>query len=143
MRDFANNCVVVPLWDPIDHGTGNTATVSEIVDMQGCNALMAIFSYGSIADTDATSTLLVEDSNSSDMSGAAAVDDAYLIGTEANGAPIFSDDNTVFKIGYTGPKRYVRFTLTPAANTGALLTSAVAVKYRNNSLPQTTQHTGV
>ena len=142
MRDFASNVVVAPLWDPIDLGTGDTPKVSEIIDMQGANALLMVLSFGSIADTDATFVLLVEDGDNSSLTDNAAVADAYLTGTEVGAAPLFSDDNKVWKIGYTGPKRYVRLTLTPTNNTGAILTSAVAIKGSLNLMPQTTQKTG-
>lgn len=141
MRDLASNCVVAALWDPIDLGTGNTPKVSEIIDMQGASSLMCVLSFGSIADTDVTFTLLVEDGNSATLTDNAAVADAYLTGTEVGATPLFDDDNKTWKIGYTGPKRYVRLTLTPAANTGAILTSAVAIKSMLNALPATTQKT--
>jgi len=38
-----------------------------------------------------------------------------------------TDDNKVYKIGYTGHHRYVMATITPTNNTGALLMSGVWV----------------
>jgi hypothetical protein len=139
MRDIFNNVKVATLWDPIDLGTGNTPKVSEIIDLQGFNSCLIHLAFGSIADTDATFTVLVEDGDNSALSDNAAVADAYLNGTELGATPLFSNDNTGFKIGYTGPKRYLRLTLTPAANTGAILTSAVAVLSNPSIAPQSTQ----
>ena len=62
--------------------------------------------------------------------GAAAVADADLLGTEALASFIFSDDNKCFKLGYIGSKRYTRLTITPSGNSGTpsgALLSAVAI----------------
>ncbi len=40
---------------------------------------------------------------------------------------MFSDDNAAKKIGYIGPKRYVRPTITPSGNTGNADISIVAI----------------
>ena len=45
-----------------------------------------------------------------------AVDDAFLTGTETKASFQFDDDNEMRKIGYVGPKRYVRVTITPSGN---------------------------
>ena len=138
MRDLFNDAKVVTVWDPIDLGTGNTPKVGAVIDHQGFDSALYHISYGSIADTDATFTTLLEESDASG-SGFAAVADADLLGTEVGATPLFSDDNTGFKLGYRGNKRYTRLTLTPAANTGAILTSAVVILGNPNIGPQTTQ----
>ena len=139
MRDSFNNTKIVTVWDPVDLGTGDTAKVGAIIDHQGFDKCLYHIAYGSIADTDATFTTLLEESDDSGMSGATAVADADLLGTEAGATPLFSNDNTGFKLGYRGSKRYTRLTLTPASNTGAILTSAVAILSGCNIAPQTTQ----
>lgn len=112
---------------PYDHGTGDAAVTSEIIDMQGNSALVFAIATGSLADVDATFTVLVQESDDSGMSGATAVADADLLGTEVLAAPLFSDDNKCFKIGYKGSKRYVTCTITPANNTGAALLCVIAI----------------
>ncbi len=83
--------------------------------------------------------MLVEDGDNSALSDAAAVDDAYLLGVEAMGLD-FADDNSVFKIGYVGPKRYVRVTLTPAANgAGDVFFAAAWIQGHPRKAPQSTQ----
>ncbi|MBC7860293.1 MAG: hypothetical protein H7Z39_16290 [Burkholderiaceae bacterium] len=104
-----------------------TAQVSQIIDMQGYGALEFLISTGPIADVDATFTVLVEDGDAANLSDAAAVADAQLLGTELLAGFQFDDDNEVRKIGYVGIKRYVRLTITPVANASAALLSAVAV----------------
>ncbi len=105
----------------------NTAQVSQIIDRQGFDGLAFLIATGSIADADATFTVLVEDGDDSGLSDAAAVTDANLIGTEVLAAFQFDDDNEVRKIGYSGAKRYVRLTITPVNNASAAVLSAVAV----------------
>ncbi len=112
---------------PYDHGTGDTAVVSQIIDMQGIDSLVFAIATGSLADVDATFTVLVEESDDAAMSGATAVADADLLGTEALASFTFAGDDKCFKIGYKGSKRYVTCTITPANNTGAALLCVIAI----------------
>ncbi len=122
------NCINVKrAISPYDHATGDTAVVSEIIDMQGNSSLTFVIATGSLADADATFAVLVEESDDSGMSGKVAVADADLLGTEALASFIFSDDNKCFKIGYKGVKRYVTLTITPTGNTGAALLAVIAI----------------
>lgn len=126
-NDLFNNINLKRGISPYDHGTGDTAVVSQIIDMQQVSALVFAIATGSLADTDATFTVLVEESDDAAMASPTAVDDADLLGTEALAAPLFSDDNKCFKIGYKGSKRYVTCTITPANNTGAALLCVIAI----------------
>ncbi len=96
----------------------NTPFVSQILDCANFQDNELVILAGALADADATFTLLLEESAASDLSGANAVADSDLIGTEALASFVFSDDNAVKKLGYKGSKRYVRATLTPANNSG-------------------------
>jgi len=129
--DIANNLNPLRAISPVSVAD-NTAQVSQIFDMQGYMALALIIALGSIADADATFTVLMEESDASDMTGATAVADADLTGTEALAGFIFSDDNKTRKIGYVGAKRYVRATITPANNASAALIAAVWVGVPEN-----------
>jgi hypothetical protein len=104
-----------------------TAQVGQIIDKKGFHGLTYLIATGSIADADATFTVLLEESDDSGMSGATAVADADLIGTEALAGFQFDDDNECRKLGYKGSKRYTRLTITPVANASAALVAAVAV----------------
>ena len=104
-----------------------TAAVSQVIDRQGFTALMFAIALGAIADADTTMAVLVEHADISDMTGAVAVPDAELNGTEAAAGFQFDDDNETRKIGYVGNKRYVRLTITPANNASAALIAAVAL----------------
>lgn len=112
---------------PYDHATGDAAVVSQIIDMQGIDTLVFAIATGSLADADATFTVLIEESDDSGMSGATAVADADLLGTEALASFTFAADDKCFKIGYKGSKRYVTCTITPANNTGAALLCVIAI----------------
>lgn len=113
----------------------NTAQVGQIIDRQGFESLTYAIATGSLADADATFTVLLEESNDSNMSGSNAVDDADLLGTEALASFVFSDDDKCFKLGYNGSKRYTRLTITPANNASAAVLSAVAILGNPMSAP--------
>jgi hypothetical protein len=105
----------------------NTAQVGQIIDRQGYDSLTYVIATGSLGDAGAEFTTLLEESAASDMTGATAVADADLIGTEALASFIQSDDDKCFKLGYKGAMRYTRLTITPANNATASLLAAVAV----------------
>ena len=109
-----------------------TPVVSAIVDMQGQQSVEFVILTGTLADADATFTVLVEHGEASNLSDAAAAPDEVLLGTEAEASFTFAADNTVKTIGYSpekgAGKRYVRCTVTPAANTGAAPLAIAIVK---------------
>lgn len=134
MRDLHNNIAIKRAISPVSVAD-TTAQVSQIIDMAGYNSLEFVIATGSIADADATFTVLVEDGAIANLSDAAAVADANLIGTELLAGFQFDDDNECRKIGYTGGKRYVRLTITPVNNASAALLSAVALLGHPNNAP--------
>jgi hypothetical protein len=115
-KDLHNNIHVVPGIVPIAARTDNTAIVSAIVDTQGFASCEFVLVTGTNTDADATFTVLVEDGDNSALSDNAAVSDDELLGTEVLASFNYGDDNECRKIGYVGGKRYVRVTVTPAAN---------------------------
>ena len=126
MRDVLNNIDPKRVLSPVSVAD-NTAQVGQIIDRQGYGSLTYLIQIGSVADADATFTVLLEEGDAANLSDAAAVADADLIGTEALAGFQFDDDNEVRKLGYRGTKRYTRLTITPANNASAALLSAVAV----------------
>lgn len=126
MRDLHNNINVKRVISPVSV-SDNTAQVGQIIDHQGFDALEYVIATGSLADADATFTVLLEDGDAANLSDAAAVADAFLLGTEALASFNYGDDDKVFKLGYKGNKRYTRLTITPANNASAAVISAVAV----------------
>lgn len=127
-RDLKNNILVRPVLhsDPAD----NTAAVGTVQDHRDSKSHTYVIHAGTLADADATFTVLLEESDASG-SGFTAVDDAYLLGTEAGASFQFDGDNTVKTLGYIGYKRYTRLTITPAANAGAASFSAVCIEEPN------------
>lgn len=124
----------------------NTPAVSEIFNVANFQGAMAAILLGSIADADATFTVLVEDGDESDLSDAAAVPDEYLTGIEGaaatpTGASFrYDSDNQVKTIGYTGPKNYVRITVTPSGNASAALIAMAWCSFRKRVGPNTSQN---
>jgi len=125
-NDLHSNINIKRVISPVSVAD-NTAQVGQIIDMQGYGVLEYIIATGSIADADATFTVLLEEGDASNLSDAAAVADADLLGTEALAAFQFDDDNECRKLGYKGTKRYTRLTITPVGNASAALLSAVAI----------------
>jgi hypothetical protein len=127
MRDMLNSINPVRAISPAAAVTDTTAFVSQIIDVKGYDALTFVILTGSLADADATFTVLVEHGDNSALSDAAAVDDKELVGTEALASFTFAHDDATRKVGYVGNKRYVRLTVTPAANTGNAFIAATAI----------------
>lgn len=128
MRDLHNNLHFVPLITPVAARTDNTAIVSAIIDTLGYNSCELVLVTGANTDANATFTVLVEDGAASNLSDNAAVSDDYLVGLETEASFTFADDGECRKIGYTGTKRYVRMTVTPAGNdSGNIFLAGVAV----------------
>ncbi len=128
MKDLHDNIQIKRAISPVNAGSGDTPIVSQIIDRQGYEALEFLIATGSLADSNATFTVLVEDGDASDLvADGAAVADAQLLGTEVTASFAFGDDDEVRKIGYIGTKRYVRLTITPSGNTGDVYVSAMAV----------------
>lgn len=127
LRDMTNNLGIARGISPAAAVTDNTAFVSQILDMQGKNAAAFLTLIGALADADATFTTLVEHGDAANLSDAAAVPDDQLNLTEASASFDFADDDQVRKIGYRGDKRYVRVTITPAANTGNAFVAGIWV----------------
>lgn len=127
MRDLMNRLHIVKLFAPGAAVTDNTAQVSSIIDVKGYEGLTMALVTGTDADADATFTVLLEHSDASDMTGAVAVPDNMLVGTEALASYTFADDAETRKLGYIGDKRYVRMTVTPANNTGNMFLGGVAI----------------
>lgn len=126
MRDLHNNINIKRVISPVSVAD-TTAQVGQIIDCQGNESLEYIIATGSLADADATFAVLLEEGDVANLSDAAAVADADLLGTEALAGFIFSDDDKVFKLGYKGNKRYTRLTITPSANASAAVICAIAV----------------
>lgn len=126
LQDLHNNITPKPVIYPVSVAD-NTAQVGQIIDHQGYDSAEYIVATGSLADADATFTVLLEEGDNAALSDAVAVADANLLGTEALASFIFSDDNKCFKLGYKGNKRYTRLTITPANNASAAVLCAVAI----------------
>lgn len=127
MRDLANHLTFKRAISPAAAVSDNTPIVSQIIDLAGFGSMCFAIAIGALVDADATFTVLVEHGNAANLSDAAAVPDAQLTGTEAAAGFTFAADNSTRKIGYVGPKQYVRLTITPIGNAGEATIAAMAV----------------
>jgi len=135
LRDLLHSVKANRGISPVSGGANDTASVSEIIDMQGYTGCLFVIALGSIADADATFTVLLEESLTS-FSGSAVADSSMISQTagtapEAAASFQFDSDNGVRLLDYVGSStyRYIRLTITPANNTGAWLHSVVALQY--------------
>jgi hypothetical protein len=126
MKDLMNKIDVKRAISPVSVAD-NTAQVSQIIDRKGFDSLTFVIALGSIADADATFAVTIDEGDASNLSDAAAVAAADLIGSTTLAGFQFDDDNECRKLGYKGTKRYVRLTVTPSNNASAALLSAVAL----------------
>jgi hypothetical protein len=134
MRDSYHNLTVLPAIAPVVV-SDNTAQVSAIIDRLGYEEALFVINTGTLADADATFTVLLEDGNNSGLSDNATVNDSFTLNTQSAASFTFAADGVVRKIGYIGSKRYLRLTITPANNTGAAPMSAMAILSRAASRP--------
>lgn len=133
MRDLHNN--IYPPSAEVVTVSDTTAVVSAIVDRQGFDSLEYLIGAGTLADIDATFTVLMEEGDDSGLSDAANVADADLLGTEVLAAFTFADDQSARRIGYKGTKRYTRLTVTPVANTGSAPIAIIPLLGHPNDAP--------
>lgn len=131
-RDLLHFTSTVRALSPVSVAD-NTAQVAQAVDANGYAGVLYTINIGSVADADATFTVLLEESD--DNSTWAAVADIDMISQTSGTAPEaaasfqFDSDNTVKVLDYIGFKRYTRMTITPAANASAALFGVTAHKY--------------
>ncbi len=126
-RDLTNGLLPKRVISPVSVAD-NTAQVGQEIDHQGFDGALYTILIGSVADADATFTVLLEESDTAG-SGFTAVADADM-NSQSSSAPEtaagfqFDDDNEVRKLGYIGSKRYTRLTITPANNASAAVIAA-------------------
>lgn len=114
--DLHSNIKFSQAFGPVAAIADNTPYVSAILDTANFETNGVVIKSGVLGDAGAEFTALLEEGDAANLSDAAAVADADLIGTEAGASFIQSDDNACKKLGYKGRKRYIRLTLTPANN---------------------------
>ncbi|WP_416358221.1 hypothetical protein ACLNGM_10050 [Aureimonas phyllosphaerae] len=118
MRDIASRLDFKPGLTPAAPITDNTPLVSRILDRIGYESAAFVVMTGQLVDADATFAVTVEHGDAANLSDATAVPADQLNGTLTGASFNFAADDTIRKIGYVGGKRYVRVTITPAANSG-------------------------
>lgn len=135
MHDLMNHINPRPAFLPVAATTDNTPYVSNILDLQGYDSAMLVIETGSLADVDATFAVTLSEGNASNLSDASAVAAIDMLGGLTAASFTFAADNSCFKLGYIGNKRYIRATVTPSANTGNVFLSGVWVMGHPNVFP--------
>lgn len=138
MLDDYNNLKFSVAMPPVAAVTDDTPFVSGILDTADYNTALFAGVFGTNADVNATYAALLEYGDTPTLTDAAAVPDEYLLGVEAMGLD-FADDNKTFKLGYIGPKRYIRMTITPGGNTGNAFIAAMWVQGHGRKKPASDQ----
>lgn len=128
MRDLMNTVHPLAAIPPVAARTDNTAIVSNIIDTRGFNSMTWLILTGANTDTNATFAVTMDHGDAANLSDAAAVPAADIVGTLALAGFDFADDNETRKVGYAGSKRYVRLTITPSGNdAGNIFLAAIAL----------------
>jgi hypothetical protein len=128
MRDKMNSIHILNAISPVAARTDNTAIVSSIIDTRGYDSLTFGIIIGTNTDANATFAVTMDHGDASNLSDAASVPAAQLVGTLALAGYDFADDAESRKIGYIGTKRYVRMTITPTGNdSGNIFLAAAAI----------------
>ena len=104
---------------------GNAAFTSAPVDVADCDSAAALIQLGVIADPDATFAVKLQESDQANAGFADVSADQILEITSPNFR--FDDDGGVRAIGYLGTKKYIRLSIQPANNAGAVNIAATAV----------------
>lgn len=125
MNDLHNSINPVRVLSPAAAVTDNTAQAGQFVDHANYGSAEYVILTGSLADADATFTVSMTEGD--DTASMTAVDDNDLIGLESEASFTFEDDNSQFKLGYRGSKRYTQLTITPANNSGNAFLAAVCI----------------
>jgi len=131
MKDLYNNITVESVLDPI---TVTATAIHTDIDLQGYNSCLLLVSAGLDAGTglSASHKLVFTLDDSDDGVTYAAVTTADMLDlTVASGVVITIDavgeDNTIYKLGYIGGKRYLQLTYTETGTVSMPL-SIVCIK---------------
>jgi len=114
MKRDMHNAVDNKVALKIQQIASDTTTAGEIIDLGASgevfDSLEFLVQTGTVTDGDYT--VLIQHGDESNLSDAANVADADLLGTEAGASfSADTDDDKTSKIGYRGAKRYVRLSI--------------------------------
>jgi hypothetical protein len=118
MKDLKSNIVAVQCIAPAVHAA--TKSDGTITDMQGASGATAFVSTGAISGAGLFVPTLVA-GNAADLSDGATVTSAELIGSW----PASLAADSIYSVGYTGSKRYLRVVLTKTSGTNIAASAAI------------------
>jgi len=126
MKDLHNSVEVRRTISP-QSVANNTTIYGQVIDRNGYDALEFVIALGNLADSDATFSVKVQESDNENFASCSAVADANLLGLESAAAWTYASDDLTRRIGVANTKRYVRIVVTPSGNSAAALLAVVAV----------------
>ena len=135
MRDMHHNIEPKVALSPESAFTDDGTYVGPIIDRRGYMSVEFLIVAGKLLDAGATFTPSLEASDNSDMSSSEVPSATEMLGTIALATFTQADDYLVKKLGYTGKRRYLRLTMTPANNQSDAFVAALAVLGHGQDLP--------
>ena len=133
MKDQKSDLKTLVALTPRAAIDSDTTTAGAIIDRKGFESVT--FSIISGVLTDGAYAVLIEEGDAANLSDAAAVADADLIGTEAAAGFALADDATAKTIGYIGVKRYVRLSVVTTATSSGGFIAATAILGNPHNAP--------
>jgi len=138
MKDLHNNIKAVSLIDPIVANNDTEGTPASGLDTRGFQSAELIATLGAAADTLASGSLywdivLEESDDDSTWTAVTSANDVLVAANSNVAAPdangiiatvsAAADDNKVYRVGYTGSKRYcrIKFDATGTHTNGTVL----------------------
>lgn len=139
MKDLYSNLAVVSVIDPVTVTNGGAPSAVEDIDLAGYNSALIIYSVGTEAGTLSETlyhTLKLEHADDDGTGSAgdyAVVAAADVLGVTPATGIIFTiddpaEDNTVYRCGYVGGKRFLKITAAEVGATSGCPISVVLVK---------------
>jgi hypothetical protein len=128
MKDLLNLVNPRPSTAPVTVTNSNAAQVGAIIDKKGYESVTYIIQAGALgAGTSVAAS--IEHGDDPALADTSVPTADLLVGTTALASFIAATGaNKCYKLGYIGPKRYTRLTLTPAGNGAAsVVLAATAV----------------
>lgn len=133
MRDLMHDLGVVQALAPVAVAADNTGSA---IDLKGFNGAMILLEVGVV--TDGVYAFELQESDTTTSGDFAAVADKDLIGTEKTGIATGAGNGgaSVYKLGYKGGKRYIRYYIKETTNgTTGMVASVLVIKGRPWSRP--------
>jgi len=113
MRDLHNHLQAI--GSEADRQASTTPIATGTIDRQGYDSVEVFLIFGTLAGDPSTFTVLFQESENANFSSPNTVATTDLLGSIPS--PTNANDDTVYKFGYIGSKRYLKVTVTQGGAT--------------------------